>query len=67
MLWVTLGLIEIREVPARLVAAAVFKTVGTVVNRRFGGFDSHALPLRHWMLSSLLSLNYLDSPDRAVG
>ena len=36
---------ENREVPARLVAAAVFKTVGTFVKRWFGGFDSHALPL----------------------
>ena len=32
------------EVLARLVAAAVFKTVGTCVKRWFGGFDSHALP-----------------------
>ena len=32
------------EVLARLVAAAVFKTVGTRVNRGSGGFDSHALP-----------------------
>ena len=30
---------------ARLVAAAVFKTVGRRVNRVAGGFDSHALPL----------------------
>ena len=35
-----------REVLARLVAAAVFKTVGRRVNRVAGGFDSHALPLR---------------------
>ncbi len=33
------------EVLAHLVVAAVFKTVGTYVNRRSGGFDSHALPL----------------------
>ena len=33
------------EVLAHLVVAAVFKTVGTCVNRRSGGFDSHALPL----------------------
>ncbi len=33
------------EVLAHLVVAAVFKTVGTRVNRRSGGFDSHALPL----------------------
>ncbi len=32
------------EVPARLVAAAVFKTVGRRVMRVAGGFDSHALP-----------------------
>jgi len=32
-------------VRARLVAAAVFKTVGRRVNRVAGGFDSHALPL----------------------
>ena len=35
------------EVPARLVAAAVFKTVGPCVNHTVGGFDSHALPLMH--------------------
>ena len=34
-----------REVLARLVAAAVFKTVWRRVNRVAGGFDSHALPL----------------------
>ncbi len=32
------------EVPARLVAAAVFKTVGSYVKHAIGGFDSHALP-----------------------
>ena len=32
------------EVPAHLVVAAVFKTVGLYVNRATGGFDSHALP-----------------------
>lgn len=34
-----------KEVPAYLVVAADFKSVGTYVNRKFGGFDSHALPL----------------------
>jgi hypothetical protein len=33
------------EVPACLVAAAVFKTVAPYVIRAAGGFDSHALPL----------------------
>ena len=33
------------EVLARLVAAAVFKTVARRVNPVVGGFDSHALPL----------------------
>lgn len=33
------------EVPAELVLAAVFKTVGWCVNHITGGFDSHALPL----------------------
>ena len=32
------------EVPVRLVAAAVFKTVGPYVKHAAGGFDSHALP-----------------------
>jgi len=32
------------EVPARLVAASVFKTAVPCVNRSAGGFDSHALP-----------------------
>jgi len=31
-------------VPARLVAATVFKTAVPCVNRSAGGFDSHALP-----------------------
>ena len=34
----------IQEVLVHLVVAAVFKTVGTCVNRWSGGFDSHALP-----------------------
>ena len=32
------------EVLAHLVAATVFKTVGTQVKPAFSGFDSHALP-----------------------
>ena len=32
------------EVLVRLVAAAVFKTVGPYVKHAVGGFDSHALP-----------------------
>ena len=32
------------EVLARLVVAAVFKTVGPYVKHAVGGFDSHALP-----------------------
>ncbi len=34
------------EVSARLVAAAVFKTVGRQEKLAFGGFDSHTLPLQ---------------------
>ncbi len=33
------------EVPAQLVLAAVFKTVGPYEKHAVGGFDSHALPL----------------------
>lgn len=33
------------EVLAHLVVATVFKTAARGVNRRAGGFDSHALPL----------------------
>ena len=36
--------VTLREVLVRLVAAAVFKTVGPYVKHAVGGFDSHALP-----------------------
>ena len=37
----------ILEVPALLVGAAVFKTVGLYEKHAVGGFDSHALPFLH--------------------
>jgi len=47
---------RVSEVLACLVAAAVFKTVASDVERSMGGFDSHALPLRNGFLGETLVL-----------